>query len=257
MNARIDELFLRLRRERRTGLGTYLVAGDPNPETSLQAFRTLVAGGADLLEVGIPFSDPVADGPVVADAHARALRAGQTLPRTLELVEALRCEHAQIPIILMGYANPLLQYGPEAFFEDARRCGVDGLIVVDQPLEHAASWAALARAAGIDLVRMLAPTTPEERARQILSEADGFAYLVTRTGITGSGAADPADVQARVAALRRVSSLPLAAGFGISTARDIAALGGCVDLTVVGSCLVDALLQGLPILAERLRQLRF
>jgi len=257
MNVRIDELFLRLRRERCTGLGTYLVAGDPDPDTSLQAFRALAEGGADLLEIGIPFSDPVADGPVVADAHVRALRSGQTLRRTLELVGTLRREHAQIPIILMGYANPLLQYGPEAFFEDARRCGVDGLIVVDQPLEHAASWAALARAAGIDLVRMLAPTTPEERARQILSEADGFAYLVTRTGITGSGAADPADVQARVAALRRVSSLPLAAGFGISTARDIAALGGCVDLTVVGSCLVDALLQGLPILAERLRQLRF
>lgn len=256
MNARIDELFLRLRREGRTGLGTYLVAGDPDPDTSLQAFRALVAGGADLLEVGIPFSDPVADGPVVAAAHVRALRSGQTLRRTLELVGALRREHAGIPVVLMGYANPLLQYGPESFFADARRSGVDGLIVVDLPLEHAAPWADLARAAGIDLVRMLAPTTPEERAGQILSEAEGFAYLVTRTGITGSVAADPAAVQARVAQLRHGSDLPLAAGFGISSAGDIAALGGCVDLAVVGSCLVDALSHGLPSLEERLRQLR-
>jgi len=198
----------------------------------------------------------VADGPAVADAHARALRAGQTLPRTLELVEALRCEHARIPVVLMGYANPLLQYGTGAFFEDARRCGVDGLIVVDQPLEHAAPWADLARAAGVDLVRMLAPTTPEERVGQILSEAEGFAYLVTRTGITGSVMADPTAVQAKVAQLRHGSDLPLAAGFGISCADDIAALGGCVDLAVVGSCLVDALSQGLPALAERLRTLR-
>lgn len=244
MNPRLDNLFASLRREGRTGLAAYLVAGDPDASTSLAAMETLVGSGVALLEVGMPFSDPVADGPIVAKAHERALRGRQTLPGVLELVSRFRERDATTPVVLMGYVNPVLNFGVESFFRDASRRGVDGVIVVDLPLEHAAPWETAAATRGVALVPLLAPTASEERERQILLSADGLVYMVTRTGITGPRGIDVDGVKERLRRVRQASSIPVAAGFGIRSAEQARALAGAVDLVVVGSLFVETLARG-------------
>lgn len=241
MKPRIDELLARLKSEDRTGLAVYLVAGDPDPDASLEAMRALVGQGASLLEIGMPFSDPVADGPVVAAGHRRALRAGQTTRGVFDLVARFRAADATTPVVLMGYVNPALNLGVDVFFEEASRCGADGVLLVDLPLEHAVPWKAAAERHGVALVPLWAPTAPPERERRILSGAPGVAYMVARTGVTGSGAIDPVAVRARAERARREHGVALVAGFGIRTPSQVRALAGAVDLVVAGSCFVELL----------------
>lgn len=244
MTPRMHDMFDRLRREGRTGLAAYLVAGDPDPATTLAAMDTLVDAGVSMLEIGMPFSDPVADGPVIADAHHRALRGGQTTRGVLELVSRFRERDAATPVTLMGYVNPALNIGIDAFFAEAAASGADGSILVDLPLEHAGPWNASARSHGISLVPLLAPTADRERERRILSSADAFVYMVARTGITGAQAADVAGVRERTKRLRGEFHTPLASGFGIRTADQAKAFAGAVDLVVVGSLFVETLARG-------------
>ncbi len=243
MTPRLKNLFDRKRHQGRAGLAAYLVAGDPDRSTTLAAMTALVEAGVSLLEIGMPFSDPVADGPVVADAHQRALRGGQTTRGVLDLVARFRERDAVTPVVLMGYANPCLSLGTEPFFAAAAEAGADGCLLVDLPLEHAAPWRAAGRAHGVPLVPLLAPTADRDRERRILSNTDAFVYLVARTGITGAQAADVAAVRARAERLREESEIPLASGFGIRTPAQVKAFAGAVDLVVVGSLFVETLAQ--------------
>lgn len=244
MKQRIEQLLVRLRSEGRTGLAAYLVAGDPDPDTTLAAMRSLAAAGASLIELGMPFSDPVADGPVVAASHQRALSRGQTVRGTFDLVARFREDNATTPVVLMGYVNPALNQGIDAFFEGASRCGADGAILVDLPPEHAGPWKEAAALHGVALVPLWAPTAPPGRERRILSCVDGFAYMVTRTGITGGVAFDVREVRERASRARREYGAAVAAGFGIRTAEQARSLSGAVDLVVVGSLFVRTLAQG-------------
>src|ERR1700736_5047283 len=213
--SRIEKRFAALRAEDRAGLVIYLTAGDPDPETSFALFSALAAAGADLIEIGMPFSDPMADGPSVQAAGQRALKAGTTLRSTLAMVRRLRRADPDTPYVLMGYYNPIYRYGAEAFARDAVAAGVDGAIVVDLPPEEDAELAGPARAAGLAIVRLAPPTSDEARLPAIVGNLDGFLYYVAVTGITGTRSADAASVHAAVARLRRFTSLPIAVGFGI------------------------------------------
>jgi len=244
MNPRIESRLASLRREGRTGLAAYLVAGDPDPETALEALHALVEAGASLVEIGMPFSDPVADGPTIAAAHERVLRAGGGTGGALDLVARFRERDATTPVLLMGYANPALTRGVEGFFAEAARRGADGAIFVDLPLEHAAPWDAAAARHGMDLVPLWAPTAPPERERRILSTRAGLVYMVSRTGITGGAAIDLGSVRERAGRARAAHGAAVAAGFGIRDASQARALAGAVDLVVVGSRLVEALAGG-------------
>jgi tryptophan synthase alpha chain len=239
--SRIERRFAALRDEGRAGLVTYLTAGDPDPDTSLRLFAGLAGAGADLIEIGMPFSDPMADGPIIQEAGQRALKQGMTLRRTLALVAELRRIDGATPIVLMGYYNPIYRYGPEAFDRDAVAAGVDGIIVVDLPPEEDAELSEPARAAGLDLVRLATPTSGDARLRQIVERASGFIYYVAIAGITGTRSADAADVAAAVARLRRFTPLPVAVGFGIRTAEQAADVARAADAAVVGSSLVQRL----------------
>lgn len=241
MTRRIEERIALLRSRGRTGLAAYLVAGDPDPGASLAALRALVSEGASLLEIGMPFSDPVADGPVVAAGHRRALRAGQTTRGVFDLVARFRADDPTTPVVLMGYVNPALNLGVEGFFEEASRCGADGAILVDLPLEHASPWRSAAERHGVALVPLWAPTAPPERERRILSHAPGLAYMVARTGVTGAGAFDVEAVRERARRARRDHGIALAAGFGIGEPGQARSLAGAVDLVVAGSCFVEIL----------------
>ena len=238
---RIDQTLARLKTEGRSGLATYFTAGDPDFATSLKLLRGLAQAGADLIELGLPFSDPVADGPTIQAAHIRARAAGQTAARTLELVAALRETDAATPVVLMGYLNPVMQYGIERFMNDAAEAGVDGLLLVDLPVEHASPYEDAAETAGLHLIRMTAPTSDDARLAEVLKDARGFIYHVTLTGTTGAASATAADVEAAIARLRRHSPLPIAAGFGIRSAAQVRALAGTAELIVVGSRLVEVL----------------
>lgn len=244
MTPRMNDMFDGIRREGRTGLAAYLVAGDPDRSTTLEAMDALVEAGVSMLEIGMPFSDPVADGPVIADAHHRALRGGQTTRGVFELVSRFREHDETTPVTLMGYVNPALNIGVDAFFSGAAESGADGCILVDLPLEHAGPWNASARARGVSLVPLLAPTADRERERRILSSADAFVYMVARTGITGAQAADVAGVRERADRARGEFRTPLASGFGIRTAEQAKAFAGAVDLVVVGSLFVETLARG-------------
>jgi tryptophan synthase alpha chain len=237
---RIEHRFDALRKEGRAGLVTYLTAGDPDPETSRRLFTGLPGAGADLIEIGMPFSDPMADGPIIQEAGQRALKQGMTLRRTLALVAELR-RTGETPIVLMGYYNPIYRYGPEAFAGDAVAAGVDGVIVVDLPPEEDAELSGPARGAGLDLVRLAAPTSSEARLPQIVERASGFIYYVAIAGVTGTRSAAAADVDAAVARLRRFTPLPVAVGFGIRTPIQAADVARAADAAVVGSSLVQCL----------------
>jgi tryptophan synthase alpha chain len=239
--SRIDQRFAALRAERRAGLITYLTAGDPDPDTSTRLFSGLAGAGADLIEIGMPFSDPMADGPAIQDAGQRALRAGMTLGGTLAMVRGLRRADDATPIVLMGYYNPIYRYGAEAFARDAATAGVDGVIVVDLPPEEDTELTEPAHAAGLDVIRLATPTSDDRRLPAVVERAGGFLYYVAIAGITGTRSADSGEVAAAVKRLRRFTDLPVAVGFGIKTPEQAAAVARAADAVVVGSSLVQRL----------------
>ena len=239
--SRIERRFAALRAEGRAGLVAYLTAGDPDPDTSAQVFGGLAAAGADLIEIGMPFSDPMADGPAIQDAGQRALRAGMTLRGTLALVRRLRRADDATPIVLMGYYNPIYRRGAERFVGEAVEAGVDGVIVVDLPPEEDAELSGPAERVGLDVIRLATPTSDDRRLPRIVEGASGFLYYVAIAGITGTRSADTAAVAAAVARLRRFTPLPVAVGFGIKSPEQAAQVARAADAAVVGSALVQRL----------------
>lgn len=217
------------------------MAGDPDYATSLKLVKALPGAGADLIELGVCFTDPMADGPAIQAAGARALRSGQTLRKTLEIVRSFRTEDDQTPVILMGYFNPVYAYGVQAFLQDAREAGVDGLIVVDLPPEEDAELCLPARAAGLDFIRLATPTTDVARMPAVLNNASGFLYYVSVTGITGAKSGEAQAVSEAVSRFKGASGLPVAVGFGIKTPEKAAETAKMADAVVVGSALVERL----------------
>lgn len=238
---RLQQRFDQLRAEGRPALITYLCAGDPDPATSLAMLQALPAAGADIIELGMPFSDPMADGPVIQAATQRALRAGQTLRGTLEMVRAFRQQDADTPLVLMGYYNPIFRYGSEAFMADARDAGVDGLLIVDLPAEHAGELGRFVPDDALVLLPMVAPGTDGRRLPGVLGGRGGFVYYVSVNGVTGAGAAEAQDVAEGVRRIRQHSELPVCIGFGIRTPAQVRAVASLADGVVVGSALVDCL----------------
>lgn len=242
---RIERRFAALGAEGRAGLVTFVTAGDPDPATAARILEGLPAAGADVVELGMPFTDPMADGPSIQAAGLRALKAGQTMRRTLDMVRSFRQRDADTPLVLMGYYNPIHSWGPERFCADAAAAGVDGLIVVDLPPEEDAELRAPADAAGLRVVRLATPTTDDARLPAVLKGASGFVYHVSIAGITGAASADEASVAAAVARLKRATDLPVAVGFGIKTPEAAAAIARVADAAVVGSAIVDRIAAGL------------
>ena len=240
MSGRIEARFAALRAEGRAGLVTFVCGGDPDPETFQAILEGLPEAGADLIEVGMPFTDPMADGPSIQAGALRALAAGMTLPRLLDAVRRFRERDAGTPVVLMGYYNPIHAYGAERFVMDAHAAGADGLIVVDLPPEEDEALCLPARAAGLDFVRLATPTTDERRLPMVLRNSSGFLYYVSITGITGAAAPSTARVGAAVARIRRSTDLPVAVGFGIREPAQAAEVALGADAAVVGSALVDA-----------------
>jgi tryptophan synthase alpha chain len=241
MTTRIDHRFAELKAQGRAALVTFLTAGDPDPATSLAILTALPAAGADVVELGMPFTDPMADGPAIQMSSQRALKAGQTLPKTLDMVRAFRRSDAMTPIVLMGYYNPIYIYGVDRFLADAKSAGVDGLIVVDLPPEEDGELCLPALKAGLNFVRLATPTTDDKRLPAVLANTSGFVYYVSITGITGSAAPDPGRVTAAVSRIKRHTRLPVAVGFGVRTAEQAASIAAGADGVVVGSALVSAL----------------
>ena len=235
---RIDAKFAALRAEGRKAFVAYIMAGDPNPETSMEILRGLPAAGVDIIELGMPFTDPMADGPTIQMAGQRALDGGQTLQKTLDMVARFRKDDTTTPIVMMGYYNPIYSRGVSRFLADAAAAGIDGLIVVDLPPEEDAELCLPAQAAGLNFIRLATPTTDAKRLPKVLTNTSGFVYYVSVTGITGSQAAEAGAVGHEVARIKAATDLPVIVGFGITTpeaARTIAALAdGCV----VGSAIV-------------------
>jgi tryptophan synthase alpha chain len=242
---RLERRFAALGRDGRAGLVAFVSAGDPDPETSLAIVSGLPRAGADVIELGMPFSDPVADGPVIQAAGQRALGSGASMRRTLELVRRFRAGDQETPLVLMGYFNPILAMGVEAFADAAGAAGVDALIVVDLPPEEEAELRSPADRAGLRLIRLTTPTTDEARLAEVLAGAGGFVYHVSITGITGAAAPDAGAVSGAVARLRRHTALPVAVGFGIKTPAQAAAVARVADAVVVGSALVAKVAEGL------------
>ncbi len=241
MSTRIDRRFAELKEQGRAALVTFLTAGDPDPETSLAILRAIPAAGADVVELGMPFTDPMADGPAIQMSSQRALKAGQTLKKTLDMVRAFRQGDDATPLVLMGYYNPIYIYGVDRFLRDAKSAGVDGLIVVDLPPEEDAELCLPALKAGVNFIRLATPTTDDKRLLAVLANTSGFVYYVSITGITGTATPDPGKVAAAVARIKRHTSLPVAAGFGVRTAEQAAVIASGADGVVVGSALVNAL----------------
>lgn len=235
--SRIADTFARLKREGRRALIPFLTAGDPDPATTAGLLDCLAASGADIIELGVPFSDPMADGPVIQAASLRALEAGTTLERVLHLVRDFRLR-SQTPVVLMGYYNPVLQYGPERFAEEAAAAGVDGVLLVDLPPEEAEELRPHLRRFNVAMIHLLAPTTPAERRREIAGSAEGYLYYVSMTGVTGAARVDPEAIAGEVEQVRRESPVPVAVGFGIASPQDAAAVARFADGVVVGSALV-------------------
>ena len=242
---RIGRRFAALREEGRAGLAAFVTAGDPTPELSERIVEGLPGAGADIVELGMPFTDPMADGPTVQAASQRALANGMTLARTLDLVRRFRRGDRDTPVVLMGYYNPIHAYGNAAFLDDAREAGIDGLIVVDLPCEEDAELCDPARAAGLDWIRLATPTTHDRRLPAVLAKASGFVYHVSIAGITGTRSADPEAVRAAVARLRSRTDLPIAVGFGIRTAEQAATVARDADAAVVGSAFCQAIADAL------------
>jgi tryptophan synthase alpha chain len=240
MTTRIDARFAALRAARRSGLVTFVTAGDPDYDTSRAVLHALPKAGADLIELGMPFSDPMADGPVIQASGQRALRSGQTMVKTLAMVRDFRRGDGDTPLVLMGYYNPIYAYGNARFLADAKAAGVDGLIVVDLPPEADDELCLPARAAGLNFVRLAAPTTDAKRLPAVLANTSGFVYYVSLTGITGAALPEPDRVSTAVRNIKRHTDLPVAVGFGVKTARQAEAIARAADAVVVGSAIVSA-----------------
>ena len=240
MTTRIDARFAALKQQGRPALVTFTMAGDPDYDTALSILKALPAAGADVIELGMPFTDPMADGPAIQAAGLRALKAGQDMKRTLALVREFRRGDDATPIVLMGYYNPIYVYGVERFLADAKAAGVDGLIVVDLPPEEDAELCLPALAAGVNFIRLATPTTDDKRLPAVLKNTSGFVYYVSITGITGSATPDAGKVADAVVRIKRHTTLPVCVGFGVRTAEQAAAIVRGADGVVVGSALVDA-----------------
>jgi tryptophan synthase alpha chain len=241
MTTRIDRRFNDLKQGGRAALVTFLTAGDPDGETSLAILKALPKAGADVIELGMPFTDPMADGPAIQASSLRALKAGQTMRKTLAMVKAFRKADDTTPIVLMGYYNPIYIYGVEKFLADAKSAGVDGLIVVDLPPEEDDELCLPALKAGLNFIRLATPTTDDKRLPAVLTNTSGFVYYVSITGITGMAAPDTGKVTGAVARIKRHTKLPVAVGFGVRTPAHARAIAQGADGVVVGSALIDAL----------------
>ncbi|HZY14155.1 MAG TPA: tryptophan synthase subunit alpha [Beijerinckiaceae bacterium] len=245
MTTRIDRRFAALAEEDRAALVTFLMGGDPDPQTSLGILRALPRAGADVIEIGMPFTDPMADGPSIQAAGLRALKAGMTLKKVLDLVRAFREEDNTMPLILMGYYNPVYVYGVDRFIDEAKSAGVDGLIIVDLPPEEDAELCLPALATGLNFIRLATPTTDDRRLSAVLANTSGFVYYVSITGITGAATPDASRVGVAVARIKRHTHLPVAVGFGVKNAATAEAIAKQADGVVVGTALVDALKRSL------------
>jgi len=241
MTTRIDRRFAALKEEGRAALVTFTMAGDPDYSTSLAVAKALPQAGADVIELGMPFTDPMADGPAIQAAGVRALAAGQTMKKTLQMVREFRKGDDATPIVLMGYYNPIYIYGVDRFLADAKAAGVDGLIVVDLPPEEDEELCLPALKTGLNFIRLATPTTDDKRLPTVLSNTSGFVYYVSITGITGAAAPDTGKVTTAVARIKRHTALPVAVGFGVKTAEQASAIAKGADGVVVGSALVEAL----------------
>jgi tryptophan synthase alpha chain len=241
MTTRIDRRFAALKREGRAGLVTFVTAGDPDYATSLAIVKALPGAGADVIELGMPFTDPMADGPAVQASSLRALKAGQTLRKTLDLVRAFRGGDGDTPIVLMGYYNPIYIYGVDRFLVDAVSAGVDGLIVVDLPAEEDDELCVPTLKAGLNFIRLATPTTDDKRLPAVLANTSGFVYYVSITGITGAATPEFGRVAQAVARIKRHTDLPIAVGFGVKNAEHARTIAQGADGVVVGSALVEAL----------------
>ncbi len=235
---RIDRRFEKLKAQNRAGLVSFLTAGDPGFDVSLEIIKNLPAAGVDIIELGMPFTDPMADGPAIQLSNQRALAAGQNMIKTLDLVRRFRKNDDETPIVLMGYYNPVYAYGNKRFLQDAANAGVDGLIIVDLPAEEDDELCLPARNAGINFIRLIAPTTDDDRLVSVLQNAGGFVYYVSITGITGSAAPDAGLVSAAVKRIKSTTDIPVAVGFGVTTPDQAAAIAASADAVVVGSVLV-------------------
>jgi len=241
VTTRIDARFAELARQGRSAFVTFLMAGDPDPKTSLDILRALPKAGADIIEIGMPFTDPMADGPSIQAAGLRALKAGMTLKKTLEMVRGFRKDDSTTPLVLMGYYNPIYIYGVDKFLADAKTAGVDGLIIVDLPPEEDTELCLPAMKAGLNFIRLATPTTDDKRLPAVLANTSGFVYYVSITGITGSASADSNAVGEAVARIKRHTKLPVCVGFGIRTPDAARAIAENANGAVVGTALVDAL----------------
>lgn len=242
---RIATRFAALKVKKRSGLVTFITAGDPDLETCAKILAGLPKAGADIIELGMPFSDPMADGPTIQTANLRAFKAGITIVKVLDLVRGFRTTDNETPIVLMGYYNPIYAYGVEKFLKDAKQAGVDGLIIVDLPPEEDAELCQPAIKHGLNFIRLVTPTTDAKRLPTVLKNASGFLYYVSMTGITGSKAVNAVPVEKAITELRRHSSLPVAVGFGITTPEQAKAVAQSADGVVVGSAIVNSIASNL------------
>jgi tryptophan synthase alpha chain len=241
MTTRIETRFAKCHAEGRAALVTFLMAGDPDPATSLELIKSLPKAGADVIEIGMPFTDPMADGPSIQAAGLRALATGMSLAKTLDLVRAFRAHDNETPIVLMGYFNPIYVRGVDKFLAEAKEVGVDGLIVVDLPPEEDDELCLPALKAGLNFIRLATPTTDDNRLHKVLTNTSGFLYYVSITGITGAATPDYSKVAGAVARIKKQTQLPIAVGFGVKNAQTAAALAAYADGVVVGSALIDTL----------------
>ncbi|SMH28791.1 tryptophan synthase subunit alpha [Mesorhizobium australicum] len=241
MTTRIDRRMARLKGEGRPALVTYIMGGDPDYATSLSIMKALPRSGSDVIELGMPFSDPMADGPAIQAAGLRALKAGQTLRKTLDMAAEFRKSDDETPIVMMGYYNPIYIYGVDRFLADAKTAGIDGLIVVDLPPEMDEELCIPALKAGINFIRLATPTTDDKRLPKVLENTSGFVYYVSMTGITGSALADTSKVATAVKRIKGHTDLPVCVGFGVKTAEQARTIGASADGVVVGTAIVNAI----------------
>ena len=245
--SRIEKRFAALKDKNQAAFISFTMAGDPNYDASLDLMRALPKAGVDVIEIGMPFTDPMADGPAIQLAGQRAIQGGQTLKKTLDLVSAFRKADDETPVVLMGYYNPIFTHGVEAFIADAKTAGIDGLIVVDLPPEEDEERCIPARAAGLDFIRLATPTTDEKRLPKVLENTSGFVYYVSINGITGAATPDEDAVGKAVAAIKEKTDLPVSVGFGVTTPEQAAEIAKVADGVVVGSAIVRAVSDGLTV----------
>jgi tryptophan synthase alpha chain len=244
--SRIAKTFEALKAQEKTGLVTFITAGDPSPQATVPLLHALVAGGADVLELGVPFSDPMAEGPVIQRACERALAQGIGIRHVFDYVREFRKTNQHTPVVLMGYANPIERIGVDAFIAASQQAGADGAIVVDYPPEECEEFAAKMRAAGLDLIFLLAPTSTEQRIQQVAKVGGGFSYYVSLKGVTGAGNIDTAEVAQRIAAIRKHVQLPIGVGFGIRDAATAKAVAEVADAVVIGSRIIQEIEASTP-----------